>query len=202
MRCCFLVYTEILVPVHSLLVSGVGHLLLHTVLLLMMFWKLLYIFLCLLCVCSLVTLIFLQKLCCIVDGNSQSMPYIFHCTIVINTINNWIINTGGDISKEKIELIYFTRIANISPISLNNTNLNFTTTYKFLDFTIDSPQLTWRKYINNLTNSRNKTRCNKNNSRKALRCINKTGKDVLHFLHKNPNWLYSSHIWISFQNNP
>ena len=77
----------------------------------------------------------------------------------INEINNWITNSGGKISEEKTTLMYFTRkrITNIPPILLNNTPLNFTTTHKFLGLTLDSPHLTWRDHINNLSIS-----CQKN----------------------------------------
>ena len=73
-RCCFTVYTEILVPVRSFLFSGESCLLLNAGLLLVKSWKLMYI-LCFLCACCLVYVIFLQKLCYIVGRHSLCLIY-------------------------------------------------------------------------------------------------------------------------------
>ena len=59
---------------HSL-VPGVGCLLLHACILLVRFWKQLYIFLCLLCVCCLVSLVFLVNLCYLVIINLCTTYY-------------------------------------------------------------------------------------------------------------------------------
>ena len=49
--------------------------------LLLKFWRFLYIFLRLLCVCCLVSLVFLQKLYCKFVSHSQFLFYILHCTV-------------------------------------------------------------------------------------------------------------------------
>ena len=68
MWCCFSTYTKILVLVHSFLVLVVDHMLLRAVILLVMFWKRMFIFLYLPCVWC--RFYFLRKLYCTVGKNS------------------------------------------------------------------------------------------------------------------------------------
>ena len=78
----YIVYTEILMPIRSFLVLGVGRLLLHTGLLLVRFWKHLFIFLFLFCVCCLVFFnSCLAKLCYIVGRHRPSLSYILQCIV-------------------------------------------------------------------------------------------------------------------------
>ena len=72
----------------------------------------------------------------------------------ISRLNSWLHRIGLNINEGKTNFMIFTRkkITRVPNISLNNTNLNFVTSFKFLGVFLDGPTLTWNKHVSYLVN--------------------------------------------------
>ena len=60
----------------------------------------------------------------------------------ISRLNTWLHSIGLNINESKTNFMIFTRIriTQVPTLSLNNTNINFITTIKFLGVFLDGPQ--------------------------------------------------------------
>ena len=73
----------------------------------------------------------------------------------IDTLSDWYRNIGLNINQNKTNFMVFTRkkIARIPTLTLNNANIQFVTSTKFLGVYLDGPILTWNTHIKYLVNS-------------------------------------------------
>ena len=73
----------------------------------------------------------------------------------INRINNWYKNIGLNINYNKTNFMVFTRkkLTRLPTLTLNNTDIQFVTSTKFLGINLDGPFLTWKNHVKYLINS-------------------------------------------------
>ena len=72
----------------------------------------------------------------------------------ISRLNTWLRGIGLNINESKTSFMIFTRkkLTRIPTLSLNNTDINFVTSFKFLGVFLDGPTLTWKQHVSYLVN--------------------------------------------------
>ena len=73
----------------------------------------------------------------------------------INTLSNWYKNIGLNINQNKTKFMVFTRkkLTRLPSLTLNNNDIQFVTSLKFLGINLDGPLLTWNTHVKFLVNS-------------------------------------------------
>ena len=73
----------------------------------------------------------------------------------VSKLHIWLESIGLNVNQNKTSFMIFTRkkFSRIPSLSVNNININFVTSIKFLGVYLDGPLLTWRKHVAYLLNA-------------------------------------------------